>query len=56
MMTDSVKRLLSGADWQLPYEGIKPMIAIVLKNKRHLAEVVTAMLPEFLELEGKKKA
>lgn len=54
--TDSAKRLLPDAAYRLPCEGAKPMLTIVLEDKRRLTEVVTAMLPELPKPKGQKKA
>ncbi len=53
--TESAKSLLPDAEYQLPYEGAKPMLAIDFEDKRRLAEVVEAMTPELPEPKKRKK-
>lgn len=43
---ESAKRLLPDADYQLPYQGAKLMIAIDFEDKRRLAELVSAIEAE----------
>ncbi|MEG0417831.1 MAG: TfoX/Sxy family protein [Gordonibacter sp.] len=50
--TNAAKCLLPDADYQLPYEGAKPLLAVDSEDKLCLAELVAAMLPE---LPGSKK-
>lgn len=53
--TESAKRLLPDADYQLPYAGVKPMIVIDFEDKRRLAELVTAMEAELPVPKKRKK-
>ncbi len=47
--TDTAKRLLPDADYQLPYEGVKPMLAVNVEDKQRIAELVAAICAELPE-------
>lgn len=53
--TPAATRLLSQAEMQLPYEGAKPMLAVDFEDRRRLAELVEAMLPELPERRPRKQ-
>lgn len=53
--TESAKAMLPDAEYQVPYEGAKPMLAIDFEGKLRLAEVVEAMVPELPEPKKRKK-
>lgn len=44
--TESAKKLLPSAEYQVPYEGAKPMLLVDIEDKRRLAELIESMLPE----------
>lgn len=54
--TASAKALLPTADYQIPYESAKPLLAIDFKDKFRLAEVVEAMVQELPETKKRKKS
>lgn len=53
--TDAAKHLLPDADYQLPYDGAKPMIAVNIDNKQRVAELVAAICAELPEPKKRKK-
>jgi len=44
--TDAARRLLPDSDFQVPYDGAKPMLAVNTEDRHRIAEAVAAMLPE----------
>lgn len=44
--TKSAIRLLPDAEYQIPYDGAKPMLAVDTEDKRRIAELVAAMEAE----------
>ncbi|MEG0375219.1 MAG: TfoX/Sxy family protein [Raoultibacter sp.] len=52
--TDAAKSLLMDAQYQIPYDGAKPMLAIDFEDKGRLAELLAAMEPELPEVKRKK--
>ena len=54
--TESAKALLPTADYQVPYEGAKPLLVIDFEDKFRLAEVVEAMVQELPETKKRKKS
>lgn len=52
--TASAKALLADAEYQVPYEGAKPMLAIDFEDKFRLAEVIESMVQELPEPKKRK--
>lgn len=52
--TDAAKRLLPDADYQLPYEGAKLMLAVDVEDKQRVAELVAAVCAELPEPKKRK--
>lgn len=53
--TESAKAMLPDAEYQVPYEGARPMLAIDIEDKLRLAEMVEAMVQELPEPKKRKK-
>ena len=54
--TESAKRLMPNAAWELPYEGAKQMLMVTeTDNKEFLYELFEAMYPELTEPKAKNK-
>lgn len=53
--TKSAEAILPDAEYQVPYEGAKPMIVVDFGDKRRLAELVEAMVSELPEPKRRKK-
>lgn len=41
--TDAAKHLLPDADYQLPYDGAKPVLAVDIEDKQRVAELIEAI-------------
>lgn len=52
--TVSAKQMFPDADYQLPYEGAKPMLVIDIEDKHHVAELVQAICAELPEPKRRK--
>lgn len=53
--TDTAKRLLPDADYQLPYGGAKLMLAVNVEDKQRVAELVAAICTELPEPKKRKE-